>query len=205
MEGALEEVQAESKMTRFDVELENPSESSRCDLLSIHYCPTNSAQRQSFLGLLTSELILRGLEISGNMEARQEQLQQNLRGESTINRLSKEIAHGEVREGAYFLLMQTLPCVLHMENRNGIKLLTMLFIEGLSNVKKKLLYTDVNAEGARLLRYIADMERIINRSILGSDDDPCQWMCPYDGIKRNFGPLQWTVCEHVVSLIPSIS
>ena len=128
-----------------------------------------------------------------------------LRGESTINRLSKEIAHGEVREGAYFLLMQTLPCVLHMENRNGIKLLTMLFIEGLSNVKKKPLYTDVNAEGARLLRYIADMERIINRSILGSDDDPCQWMCPYDGIKRNFGPLQWTVCEHVVSLIPSIS
>ena len=80
MEGALEEVQAESKMTRFDVELENPSESSRCDLLSIHYCPTNSAQRQSFLGLLTSELILRGLEISGNMEARQEQLQQNCEG-----------------------------------------------------------------------------------------------------------------------------
>jgi hypothetical protein len=88
--------------------------------------------------------------------------------------------------------MQTLPCVLHMENRNGIKLLTMAFIEGLSNAKKKLLYTDVNAEGRRVSQFILDIEQLINRSILGTDDDPCQWMCPYDPKKRKWVPLHWT-------------
>jgi hypothetical protein len=37
-----------------------------------------------------------------------------------------------------------------MENRNDIKLLTMVLIEGLSNAKKKLLYSDVSAEGTRV-------------------------------------------------------
>jgi hypothetical protein len=85
--------------------------------------------------------------------------------------------------------MQTLPCVLHMENRNGIKLLTMVFLEGLLNAKKTLLYSDINAEGARVLQYISDIERIVNRSILGTDDDPCQWMCPYDANKKELGPI----------------
>ena len=65
----------------------------------------------------------------------------------------------------------------------------MVFIEGLSNVKKKLLYTDINAEGTRVLQYISDLEQIINRSILGTDDDPCQWMCPYDPKKKELGPI----------------
>ena len=85
--------------------------------------------------------------------------------------------------------MQTLPCVLHMENRKGIKLLTMAFIEGLSNAKKGLLFNDVNAEGTRVSMYIAEVERMINRSILGTDDDPCQWMCPYDTKKKELGPI----------------
>ena len=141
LEGALEEIQAESLMSRVDVELATiPSQS---DPQSIHFCPTNATQRQSFSRLVTNELILRGLDITGTLETRREKLVDAMKGELTINRLSREIAHGEVREGAHFLLMQTLPCVLHMENRNGIKFLTMALIEGLSNAKKKHLYTDV--------------------------------------------------------------
>jgi hypothetical protein len=189
LEGALEDIQAESRMTRFDVELVVPSQSSTCDPLSIHFCPTNAVQRQSFSQLATNELMLRGLDINGSLETRREKLRHALQGESTINRLSKEISHGEAKEGAYFLLMQTLPCVLHMENRNGIKLLSMAFIEGLSNAKKKYLYTDIKAEGTRVSRFITDIESLINRVILGTDDDPCQWMCPYDAQKKELGPI----------------
>jgi hypothetical protein len=139
--------------------------------------------------MLSNELILRGLSIAGNVECRQEKLKDALRGEATIARLAKEIAHGEVKEGAYFLLMHTLPCVLHMENRNGIKLLTMMFIEGLSNAKQGSLYGDVNAEGTRVSRFVSDIERLINSSILGSEDDPCQWMCPFDSKKKEIGPI----------------
>jgi hypothetical protein len=110
-----------------------------------------------------------------------------LNGELTINRLSKEISHCKVREGA--LMQETLPCVLHMENCNGIKLVTMVFIEGLSNAKKKLLYRDVGTEGTRISRFVLDIERLINTEILGSEDDPCQWMCPYDVNKKELGPI----------------
>ncbi|KAI2490108.1 hypothetical protein MHU86_24479 [Fragilaria crotonensis] len=76
-----------------------------------------------------------------------------------------------------------------MENRNGIKLMTMAFIEGLSNAKKKCLYNDMKAEGKRVSRFISDIESLMNRAILGSEDDPCQWMCPYDPKKKELGPI----------------
>ena len=189
LEGPLDEIQAESQMTCSNVEIFFPSQSSTCDPQSIHFCPTNSKQRSSFSRLVTNELILQGLGVNGTLETRRAKLLDALRGESTINRLLSEISHGEEREGAYFLFMQTLPCVLHMENRNGIKLLTMLIIEGLSNTKEKFLYTDMNAEGRRVSQYISDIERLINTSILGTDDNPCQWMCPYDANKKELCPI----------------
>ena len=138
LDGALDEIQAELHKTRSDVEILFPSQSSTCDPQSIQFCPTNATQRSSFSRLVTNELIMRGLGVHGTLEIRQAKLLDALRGESTINQLSGVISHGEVQEGAYFLLMQTLPCVLHMEHHNGIKLLTILIIEGLSNTKKKL-------------------------------------------------------------------
>ena len=113
----------------------------------------------------------------------------SLKDNASISRFSKEIAHGKVKEGAYFLLMNMLPCVLHMENRNGIKILSMLLIEGRSNAKKKLLFIDVNAEGTRVSRFVSEMENLINMSILGTCEDPCQWICPFDPKKKEFGPI----------------
>lgn len=88
-------------------------------------------------------------------------------------------------------LMNTPPCILHMENQNGIKLLTsMIFIEDLSNAKKKLLYTDVNAEGVRVSQVVTNVENIINQSMIGSEDDLCQWMCPFDHkTKKEIGSI----------------
>jgi hypothetical protein len=72
-----------------------------------------------------------------------------------------------------------------MENRNGIKLLMMIFIEGLSNAKMKLLYVGgVNAEGVQLSQFVADVENKVNTPMLGSKDNPCQWTCPFDAKKK---------------------
>lgn len=188
LERALVEILAESKMTRFDVELD-PTTETLNDVTSIHCSPQTVSQQQSLSRLFTNELILRGLDIDGSLETRRERLRHALKGEATIERLSKEIAHGEVKEGAYFLLMSTLPCVLHMENRNGIKILSMLLVEGLSNAKKQLLYTDVNAEGARVTQFITNVELLVNQSMLGTPNDPCQWMCPFDFNKKEMGPI----------------
>ena len=190
LEGALEAIQGESSMTPFDIEVIVPLQSSLCDPLSIHFCPTNATQRQLYSQLTTNELMLRGLDINGTLETRREKLRHAFKGESTINRLCKDISDGEVKEGAYFLLrMKTLLCVLHMENRNGTKLLTMAFIEGLSNAKKRCLYNYVNAEGTRVLQYVSDIERLINQTVLGTDEDPCPSMNPYDPKKKELGPI----------------
>ena len=164
-------------------------ESSLNDSNSIHFSSASPTERQSLSRLLTNKLILQGLDVDGTLETRRERLRAALKNEAMIARLSKEIAHGDVKDGAYFLLMQTLPCVLHMENRNGIKILSMVLVEGLSNAKKKLLYTEVSAEGARVTRFVSEMEYLINSSILGSEDDPCQWMCPFDFKKKELGPI----------------
>jgi hypothetical protein len=189
LERALVEILTESRLTRCDVEANAPTEGSLNDANSIHFRPANPSQKHLHSRLLTNELILRGLEISGALETRRERLRVALKDEATIARLSKEMAHGEVKEGAYFLLMNTLPCVLHMENRNGIKILSMLLIKGLSNAKKRLLFIDVNAEVTRVSRFVSEMENLINMSILGTCEDPCQWICPFDPKKKEFGPI----------------
>ena len=188
-EKTLVDILANSRMTRSDVELEMPKQGSLNDVASIHCCPQSASQIQSLSRLFTSELILRGLGFDGTLEVRRERLRLALRDEATIARLSKEIVHREVKEDAYFLLMQTLPCILHLENRNGIKILSMLLVEGLSNAKKKLLFTNVKAEGSRVSQFIAHVECIINQSILGTPNDPCQWMCPFDFKKKKLGPI----------------
>ena len=70
LDGALHEIQSELKMATCDAELVVPSESSKCNPLSIHFCPANAMQRQSFTQLATSpsELILRGLDNIGTLE-----------------------------------------------------------------------------------------------------------------------------------------
>jgi hypothetical protein len=42
------------------------------------------------------------------------------------------IQHSEAWEGAFFLLMQTVPCVLHLENCVDLKILMNILEEGLS-------------------------------------------------------------------------
>ena len=51
------------------------------------------------------------------------------------------------------------------------------------------MYPGINGEGQRVLQFVSDIEGIINRSILGSEDDPCQWMCPFDTKKKEMGPI----------------
>jgi hypothetical protein len=126
LEGILEEIQAKTQMTHFNTELEALPASATSDASSIYFIPVSTAQRHTFSRLITDELMLRGLDISGTLETRRELLREAMKGESAILRLSKEIAHGKVKEGAYFLLMQTLPCASHgksqrhKDSHNGV-------------------------------------------------------------------------------------
>ena len=86
LSGALEEIQTDSKMRLDDVELAGvASDNSKSDLHSIQFCPATGPQRQSYSRLFTSNLILRGLDVSGTVERRRARLLVAHNGELTIS------------------------------------------------------------------------------------------------------------------------
>jgi hypothetical protein len=52
----------------------------------------------------------------------------------------KKLQHCSKLEASIILLLHKIPCILHGENRVGLKLLTMLLREGFSNDQRGLLF-----------------------------------------------------------------
>ena len=63
-------------------------------------------------------------------------------------------------------------------DEDGLKILTMLLISGLSNARKHLLYHDESAESKRIECFFTDVESILNTKIIGDDMSPSQRQCP---------------------------
>ncbi len=47
-------------------------------------------------------------------------------------------------------LLHKIPCILHCENKVGIKILTMLLLEGFSNAQQGTIFTNVRSENERI-------------------------------------------------------
>lgn len=65
----------------------------------------------------------------------------------------------------------------------------MLLNEGLSNCREGLLYPEETTTNKRIEKYIAEAEEIINKTILGTDDDPCHYRIPYDKETKALAPI----------------
>ena len=147
-------------------------------------------QRTSdFSELITNELLLRGQGPLGSWTVRRDKLRMLLRSEVKLRKLQDDLKHGDREEGALFCLIQAIPCILHLENRVGIKLFTMILIEGLSNARKGLIYTDLRAEGLRLEHFFERVELLVNSKILGDDDNVSEWICPRSENRKEVGAI----------------
>ena len=80
-----------------------------------------------------------------------------------------------------FLLLQWIPCIMHMENRVGIKILTMLLSEGLAHAKggTQPSYQQASVK-AREHAFCASVNSIINNTILGSGFNKWQFSVPIE-------------------------
>jgi len=80
-----------------------------------------------FNSLVTEELNLRRLPINGNVTSRRNRLLPYLMLEQKLA-LIKEAISGtrEGKDSALILIKQAIPCIMHMENRVGEKLITIL-------------------------------------------------------------------------------
>jgi len=80
-----------------------------------------------------------------------------------------------------------VPCILHLENRVGIKIFGTVIQRGLSRTINKDLFADIDDEGCRFDAFFAAINKIANTEILGTDDSPSQWECPCDKRNRELG------------------
>ena len=189
LKATIQTVRAESKITREDPESNHGRENAQLDCNSIWFRPTNDDNRNKFSLLLNTELQLRDLPRRGNLTRRRADLKKELVKEYKLNTLSVQVKACERSDKALFLVMQAIPCVLHMENRVGLKFFTMIVLEGLSNARKGLLFHECNSEVQRIRLYIESVERTVNRSVLGNNIHPSSWTCPYDEKVGKLAPL----------------
>ena len=157
-----------------------PTGSAATNPRSIHYKPKTEAEKTSFNNLITEELALRGLPLTGRSKARKARLRRMLETEQSIRKLLNQLEHGKDQDSALFLLLQAIPCILHMENHVALKIFCMLLILGLSNAKAGIIFTDVTSESERILRFIDEVSSVVNRVILGDDRNPANWRVPID-------------------------
>jgi hypothetical protein len=125
-----------------------------------------------FSNLLTMELRLRKLPLYGNLEERRERLRIILKVEQKLDIITQAISRGEEgREAALMLISQAIPCIMHMENRVGEKLITVLLAMAADKYRQR---TNIKT----LTRFAANIQSIVNTRILGSVVRPKQWKVP---------------------------
>ena len=143
----------------------------------------------AYSALLTDELKLRGLSVTGNLERQEEWRCNSFRKVAACIDRIEELEHGQQHNGALFLLLQAIPCIHQKENRVGIKVITMLLIRDLSNMKEGILYSAHKSMNEPIEMYIEAVTNIVSTKILGDEDGPAHWNFPYNPESKEIAAL----------------
>jgi hypothetical protein len=146
------------------------------NVYNIDYIPSGAtldeerANRSFFSNLLVSELQLRKLPLFGGLEDRRERLKALLKVEQQLDIIMQAISRGkEGEEAALMLISQAIPCIMHLENRVGEKIITVLLVRATEKCQNG------RTIGATFLKNVQDL---VNTKILGSETRPKQWKVP---------------------------
>jgi hypothetical protein len=157
----------------------------------ITYNPTGVEDTELFSKLLSDELEIRSLDMTGSIEDMRAWFEEALHHESQLRQLLDQVSHCEGVGVALFLVLQAVPCILHCENRVCLKILTMLVIEGYSNAEARLILSEFNARNKKASgeEYSTCLQKIINTKILGDEFDPLHWECPMTEDGKSIGSI----------------
>ena len=164
------------------------------DSSSIHFDFTDPTveeiTRESFGDSLTHDLIFRKLSGSGTIAVRVERLKQRLIQEFMYKKIHNDIQYVEQGQEKSFLLMhECVPCILHLENRTGLKLLTLLLQAGLLNLMEERSYTNVCGVVNKMKHFLSDLEYILNKQIFGSEMRPSNFHLPFNFKDKKFDDI----------------
>ena len=178
----LEEIREATKITP-DEDPRNRMEASQFDINSIHSNVSSAlnkentelaqkqADRDSYARKIGDDLGERELDFqSGSLVERQGRLRKRLRQEYIYLLVRCAVEHGS-KQGTTlvnFVLINTVPCILHLENRVGLKLLRLVLEDGLANVVAKKIFQDKKGgEGGRVQAYLTAINQVVNHDMWG--------------------------------------
>jgi hypothetical protein len=153
------------------------------DPSSIHFDHTraNAADKNAYLTSLGHDLTIRNLDATGTINEMQERLKKALILEYVLREIENDIAHGTISQrSALYLIINAIPCILHLENRVGLKIFTRLLRIGLDNVKEGMILGTDEGENVRIKAYLESIQTICNTTVWGTEERPVRWTCPYD-------------------------
>ncbi|KAL7570275.1 hypothetical protein ACA910_020696 [Epithemia clementina (nom. ined.)] len=181
LEIVIEELQEIRSLSKINCE-ENPrvaqSVGSKNNTSSIQFSLERRTRRVlvEYNNKISHDLELRGMDsAAGSLKERQERLQGHMILVLAYEWTKSSIDISKERQAkALFVLLNMVPCILHAENCLGIKILTMLFIKGLSDyVRQSYLGDKAAAE-----EFLQKLEEIVNARIFGDERQEAQWICP---------------------------
>jgi hypothetical protein len=114
---------------------------------------------------LNHDLEQLGLSIVGTLQTRRERLR------SVLEHFYRNDVMGRTIEaskypGAFITIRQAIPCILHLENRCGEKIIKLLLLEG---------YNRENITKAQQDQLILDVEAVVNHRVLGTVHRKSNW------------------------------
>jgi len=148
------------------------------------------ATRAKYSRTINHELRIRHMPVSvAPLQERQSQLREVCMKERSIRKLRTALQHGKKIENskAFLSLHDAVPCILHLENRVGLKLFTMLLRAGLSNATSGNTFSVMTAKGMRFDAFFKSVNEIVNTIVIGTRFHPGQWDCPKDKAKNEVG------------------
>ncbi|KAL7574407.1 hypothetical protein ACA910_008502 [Epithemia clementina (nom. ined.)] len=147
----------------------------------------NDDERKEYGQILNHDLRLRRLDLGGTLEYRQDRLKTQHKAEYTFMKASKSLEDmsNSQKMTALVMMMDSVPCILHMENRVGLKFLTLILKRGLTNAKgngngSTLHYIglEVESENKRIEIFLQKVQEKMNTKVLGTCNNPTQWLVP---------------------------
>lgn len=149
------------------------------DLLDIDCRPTTTRDKATWAAHIMAELSDRSITTSGLLKERQQRLKAVLLNEQRACDLSDMLKESQPKERAMYLVLQAVVCILHLENRVGLKSIESILRSGLSNAQKGILdWTTGSGMMHRQDQYVQRISKIIGSKILGTAMAPAQWRFP---------------------------
>ena len=177
-----------------------PTSAEKSSLRSIHFdlSVATREQRLQYSRSVTHDLRIRRLTGTGRLEDRQIRLKQQHKREWSYRRAYESLQDAKTsrKRTAMVLMLDSIPCLLHLENRMGLKILTLVLKEGLTTVKNAESATpflwmsnQCDTQEKRIQAYLREVNRNMSERVLGSELLPSHWKMPYDEKKKKVATI----------------